>query len=302
MNLRVWETKHNFLTNFLLWEKYKNNFSLSFHYFCDSCSMYAYDILPKFFSSGILARAMNCNILTKHSNRSYVRSIPKFQVTFWSPFNKRFIFNVRFTMASISGLMRIGPIVKLLLICKWKLVFYINKHKSINVGWKIVTFILKKISFDNIAFEDVFVLRAADTRTSACRSLLSGKVLAVRGKRCIGQVIAAVVIGTGSDDELLHLHWKHLLSGSFNASTARLRPRRSNRPYPTTLGSGGFELCRTWYGIRVVVHAAIHGCVVALCPRARMYVALVIRGRLKWTGWTFAVARLSYLLRIGMEK
>jgi len=44
--------------------------------------MYGNDILPKFFISGILARAMKCSILTKHSNRSYAGSIPKLQVTF----------------------------------------------------------------------------------------------------------------------------------------------------------------------------------------------------------------------------
>ena len=196
------------------------------------------------------------------------------------------------------GLMHIGPIVKLLLICKRKLAFYSSKqcliflysiewdycqHESVNVGWTIVQFILKNIAFDNIVFEDVFVLRAADTKTPACWSVLSSNYCP-----CVVRDVsdrwssAAVVIGTDSEDELLHLPRKNLLAGSFTASTACLRPRRSNRPSPTTLSSGEFELCRTWYGIRVVVHTAVHGCCVALCRRARMYVAHIIRGRLKW--------------------
>jgi hypothetical protein len=153
MNLRAWKKK----TTFSLIFSCDNNTKIIFLYvsiiFCDSCRMYAYVILPKFFSSVILARAIKCNILTKHSNRSYTGSIPKLQVTFWSPFNKRFIFNIYFTMTSVSCLMHISLIVKLLLICKWKLVFYIDKRWSIfvysmeqdycqrgsvSVGWKIV--------------------------------------------------------------------------------------------------------------------------------------------------------------------
>jgi hypothetical protein len=145
-----------FFTNFLVWEKYKNNFSLRFHYFCDFCRIYAYDILPKIFISGILALAMKCNMLTEHCNRTYAGNIPKFEVTFWSPFTKRFIFNAHFTMASVLGLVHVGPKVKLLLICKLKLVFYNDEqylifvysikggycqHESINVGWKIVKFL-----------------------------------------------------------------------------------------------------------------------------------------------------------------
>ena len=149
--------------------------------------MYAYDIVPKLFISGTLARAIKFNILTKLSNMSYARSIPKLQVTFWRPYNKRFVFNVHFTMASVLDLMHIGPMVKLLLICKWILVFYNDKqcliflysierdycqHESVNVGWKVVKFLFKKISFDNVALEDVFVLQAAGTKTPACRCYL----------------------------------------------------------------------------------------------------------------------------------
>lgn len=46
----------------------------------------------------------------------------------------------------------------------------------------MVKFIFKSIPFDNIAFEDVYVLRVGDTKTPACWSLLYGEVLSVRGK------------------------------------------------------------------------------------------------------------------------
>lgn len=141
------------------------------------------------------------------------------------------------------------------------------QHESINVEWKIVKFLLKNTPFDNIAFEDVCVLHAADKKTPACWSVLSGKVLPVRGKRCIRQVIVSG--GCNWDRHrrrVASLPRKHLLAGSFIASTACLRPRRSNRPSPTTLGSGELELCRTWYGIRVVVHAAIHDCSCGTLP------------------------------------
>lgn len=89
------------------------------------------------------------------------------------------------------------------------------QHESINVGWKIVKFLLKNIAFDNIAFEDVFVLRAADKKTPAFWSVLSGKVLPARGKRCIRQVI---VSGSGNWDRLRRRiaapPRKHLLAGS----------------------------------------------------------------------------------------
>lgn len=107
--------------------------------FCHSCRMYAYVILPKFFSSAILAWAMKCNILTKHSNRSYAGSIPKPQVTFWSPFNKRFIFNIHFTMTSVSGLMHISPIVKLLLICKCFILIKNDRYSCIPYNRIIVS-------------------------------------------------------------------------------------------------------------------------------------------------------------------